>query len=191
MHTKPIKSIHSQEPMQTKLENLSKSQKLKEITERMHELLPGLIELSFGCRIKHKNFTDCYYECDVPDGIIVRIEQQDRSLGLNFFYTESGARVHQEEISCCGKILGHPIHLEDLQLALFRSGFTYVSTHINADGKSVTVNVERIDESAGWNHWATCTGFDWLLKTPLELQSEETVGKLYGIFIPHDAELAS
>lgn len=46
----------------------------------------------------------------------MRIEQESKD--WNFYYTESGARVHDEKISCCGEILGHPITLEDVLKAL-------------------------------------------------------------------------
>lgn len=151
-------------------------EKYNQLVEKIVEAVPEIKELKMGCRVKHKDFTDCFHECNVPNGIIVRIEKQDR--GLNFYYIEDGSRVHDEEISCCGKIIGRPIQLADVMRAINSLGDTKKTYAISQEGKFFSIRYIPTLLDYEVKYYSK-----WDLSLPLDQQNDEVKEFLYNLLV--------
>lgn len=127
---------------------------LEKLEERVKALVPELMELSFGCRIKHKGKGeliflsqkycqkkehDSEYGCDDVDycNNLACLDPRENRIIYGNYWTPY-------------KILGHPIILDWLLLAISRDGELDQAFHIQADG-AMERNYEDTD-GPYWEH---------------------------------------
>lgn len=92
---------------------------LQKLTERIQELCPELLELSFGCIVEFDNekyrFVRVYGDGVLNAFQFCKLDDSDVTLGI---------MEHSPEHF---KIIGHPITLEHCRLALRRAGFEFAN----------------------------------------------------------------
>ena len=84
---------------------------IEEIRKKCIEANPEIVKLEFGCDVEDGG-NDCQYEHKIPSGTIVRINEVPNL--WKYYILDNGKEINEEDFSCCGKIIGRPIRLEDI-----------------------------------------------------------------------------
>ena len=83
---------------------------LSEILKQKPEIKKRLERLEFGCWIDD-NERDCIDNCEVYNWVIIDVYEQN---GWKIYRQSNWFNVHQEDLSCCWKIIGREPQYSDI-----------------------------------------------------------------------------
>jgi len=125
--------------------------KLQELKNKINEAVPEILELKFGCRIK----SYCYPDTDIVIDDAIEI---DSLVGGKY------ATHERDNI----EILGRPITLEDVLVAIEKQHEVILTVVKNDNGTHITNEFAEVLRSWKWGK-------------PLSQQPKETIGFLYNL----------
>ena len=137
------------------------NQKLEELKKKIIEVVPEIMELKTGCRVKLK-IKDDWFKNPEQVFTIARKEVMFKPS------TWSLVEVHQASFDETNfEILGRDITLEDVLRAIHKAGNSALINQVGDFCKSYAYDNDSICQ--------------WILGQPLHLQSEETINYLHSI----------
>lgn len=149
---------------------MNKQTKLQEVENKVRELCPELMELSFGCEVHRPSSKDSavfIYEKEVEDDT-----KQD---SVFIFSNKKGVELINAWWLIKDHIIGHPITLESVLKATGLSGM-YLTT--GTDGRIILEYDGNNEEFIEMN-----VDIYWILGKSLSQQKEETIEFLHNILI--------
>ncbi len=127
-------------------------------------IYPDGIPLEFGCEVGDSG-KDCQYVCEIVSGVIISVEHRNN---WNYFTLMDGYVICEEDLSCCGKILGRPLSLQDLLRVIRKHELKInITAHY--------LYIEYTERAAPEVRKKRC---DLKLNTPISEQPEEVLEKL-------------
>ncbi len=131
--------------------------KENETIKKIQELVPSIMELKFGCKVVDEEYGRkhiYYFGSENKDFVYLHKDSKERQEWKNKFKDNF-------------KILGRPISLEDILIALEKKG---IPMRIDTEGEFL--KYKKTDDDIGYN-WIE-TDIFWQLNKPFHEQSQNT-----------------
>lgn len=144
---------------------------LERVENKIRELCPELMELTFGCEVKTKTWGTVKitaYEDEGKDESYMCYVLPDRTTG-----DEDGLVFYEKEII---EIIGHPIHLEHVLRAIEKKGY-----YIRSDG--TFFKWEKFTDGGDGHHGVKSTYVTYKLSLPSNQQPQPVIELLERLLV--------